>query len=61
LAVDHHDTSRELDPQLHTHVVAANLTYDGAEGLWKALQASGIYEQRAYLTKYGGSSATTRL
>ena len=32
VAVFHHDTSRELDPQLHTHAVAANLTYDGAEG-----------------------------
>ena len=51
IAVYHHDTSRELDPQLHTHAVAANLTYDGAEGRWKALQASGIYERRAYLTE----------
>lgn len=51
LAVYHHDTSRELDPQLHTHAVAANLTYDGTEGRWKALQASEIYEQRAYLTE----------
>lgn len=51
MAVYHHDTSRELDPQLHTHAVAANLTYDGAEGKWKALQASDIYEQRAYLTE----------
>ncbi len=51
LAVYHHDTSRELDPQLHTHAVAANLTYDGTEGRWKALQASGIYERRAYLTE----------
>jgi len=51
LAVYHHDTSRELDPQLHSHAVAANLTYDGAEGRWKALQASAIYEQRAYLTE----------
>jgi conjugative relaxase-like TrwC/TraI family protein len=40
IAVYHHDTSRELDPQLHTHAVAANLTYDGAEGRWKALQSS---------------------
>jgi TrwC relaxase len=47
----HHDTSRELDPQLHTYTVAANLTYDGTEGRWKALQASGIYERRAYLTE----------
>jgi conjugative relaxase-like TrwC/TraI family protein len=37
IAVYHHDTSRELDPQIHTHAVAANLTYDGAEGRWKAL------------------------
>jgi conjugative relaxase-like TrwC/TraI family protein len=51
LAVYHHDTSRELDPQLHTHAVAANLTFDGTEGRWKALQASGIYELRAYLSE----------
>jgi conjugative relaxase-like TrwC/TraI family protein len=46
-----HDTSRELDPQLHTHLVAGNLTYDGTEEKWKALQASEIYAQRAYLTE----------
>jgi conjugative relaxase-like TrwC/TraI family protein len=51
VAVYEHDTSRELDPQLHTHAVAANLTYDGAEARWKALQAGGIYERRAYLTE----------
>jgi conjugative relaxase-like TrwC/TraI family protein len=51
IAMYHHDTSRELDPQLHTHAVAANLTYDTVEGRWKALQASGIYERRAYLTE----------
>lgn len=46
-----HDSSRQLDPQIHTHAVAANLTYDGVEGRWKALQASGVYERRAYLTE----------
>ena len=46
-----HDTSRELDPQIHTHLVAANLTYDGTEGRWKALQASDIYAQREYLSE----------
>jgi conjugative relaxase-like TrwC/TraI family protein len=51
LAVYHHDTSRELDPQLHAHAVAANLTFDGAEGRWKALQATEIYERRAYLSE----------
>lgn len=51
LAVYHHDTSRELDPQLHAHAVAANLSFDETEGRWKALQSSGIYERRAYLTE----------
>jgi conjugative relaxase-like TrwC/TraI family protein len=51
LAAYRHDTSRELDPQLHTHSVVANLSYDGVEGRWKTLQASGIYERRAYLTE----------
>ncbi len=46
-----HDSSRQLDPQLHTHAVAANISYDGTEGRWQALQASGIYERRAYLTE----------
>lgn len=46
-----HDTSRELDPQLHSHCVAGNLTYDGVEGKWKALQAWEIYQQTAYLTE----------
>src|ERR1700688_2603954 len=46
-----HDTSRQLDPQLHTHAVAANLTFDGTEGRWKPLQASDIYERRAYLSE----------
>ena len=52
LAVYHHDTSRELDPQLHTHAVAANLTYDGTEGRWKALQASAIYERRRIFPRF---------
>ena len=51
VALYHHDTSRELDPQLHAHAVAANLTYDDVEARWKALQATGIYERRAYLSE----------
>src|SRR5207245_2035319 len=61
LAVYQHDTSRELDPQLHTHAVAANLSYDGTEGRWKALQASGIYERRAYLTEIYRNSLAREL
>src|SRR6516165_2226509 len=37
--------------QLHTHAVDANLTFDGAEGRWKVLQASEIYERRASLSE----------
>ena len=51
IALYQHDASRELDPQIHTHAVAANLTYDNTEGRWKALQASGIYDRRSYLTE----------
>jgi conjugative relaxase-like TrwC/TraI family protein len=46
-----HDSSRELDPQLHSHLVAGNLTYDGVEGKWKALASYDIYQQREYLTE----------
>lgn len=46
-----HDSSRQLDPQLHTHLVAGNLTYDAVEMRWKALQASDIYAQTEYLTE----------
>jgi hypothetical protein len=36
-----------------------NLTYDRVEGRWKVLQASGLYERRAYLL--AGMVATARL
>lgn len=38
-----HDTSRELDPHLHTHCVVLNATFDPVERRWKALQAAGMY------------------
>ena len=46
-----HDSSRELDPQLHTHLVAGNLTYDGVGNKWKALASYDIYQQREYLAE----------
>ena len=33
-----HDTSRALDPHLHTHCIVFNATFDPVEGRWKALQ-----------------------
>jgi conjugative relaxase-like TrwC/TraI family protein len=38
-----HDTSRELDPHLHTHCVVLNATFDPVENRWKALEVSGMY------------------
>lgn len=33
-----HDTSRALDPHLHTHCIVMNATFDPEEKKWKALQ-----------------------
>lgn len=33
-----HDTSRALDPHLHTHCIVFNATFDQTEQRWKALQ-----------------------
>jgi conjugative relaxase-like TrwC/TraI family protein len=37
-AVFRHDTSRALDPHLHSHCILFNATYDAVEKQWKALQ-----------------------
>jgi conjugative relaxase-like TrwC/TraI family protein len=51
VAAYRHDSSRRLDPQIHTHCVAANMTFDAEEQKWKALQAGGIYDRRAYASE----------
>jgi conjugative relaxase-like TrwC/TraI family protein len=45
-----HDSSRALDPQLHTHFTVFNATYDGTERCWKALEARGMYDAIRYGT-----------
>jgi conjugative relaxase-like TrwC/TraI family protein len=45
-----HDSSRALDPQLHTHFTVFNATFDESERCWKALQARGIYDAIRYGT-----------
>src|ERR1017187_4398960 len=45
-----HDSSRELDPQLHTHFTVFNATFDENERCWKALQAGGMYDAIRYGT-----------
>jgi conjugative relaxase-like TrwC/TraI family protein len=37
-AVFQHDTSRALDPHLHSHCILFNATHDATENRWKALQ-----------------------
>jgi conjugative relaxase-like TrwC/TraI family protein len=56
-----HDSSRRLDPQLHSHCVAGNLTYDEVEERWKALQATDIYKSRAYLSEVYRNSLARQL
>jgi conjugative relaxase-like TrwC/TraI family protein len=38
-----HTSSRELDPQLHTHGIVMNLTHDQAESRVKALDSYGLF------------------
>ncbi|MDE0035825.1 MAG: AAA family ATPase [Deltaproteobacteria bacterium] len=37
-----HDTSRNLDPQLHTHAVIANMA-QGRDGKWRTMVDDGLY------------------
>ncbi|HMS06931.1 MAG TPA: MobF family relaxase [Burkholderiaceae bacterium] len=43
-----HDTSRERDPQLHTHCVVLNLT-QRADGVWRALSNEERYRHKHWL------------
>lgn len=47
-----HDTSRELDPHLHTHCVVMNATFDPLEQRWKALQTEGMYRAQKFVENY---------
>ncbi len=40
-----HDTSRNLDPQLHTHSVIANMVR-GEDGKWRSMANEGLYERQ---------------
>ncbi|HVT60183.1 MAG TPA: MobF family relaxase [Thermoanaerobaculia bacterium] len=44
-----HDSSRALDPQLHSHYVILNLTHRG-RGQWRALEPSGLYAGQSLAT-----------
>ena len=48
-ALFHHDSSRALEPQLHAHMVTANLTHDAKAGCWRALQPAEMMRASLYV------------
>ena len=48
-AVFRHDTSRALDPHLHSHCILFNATWDATEGRWKALEACEIVAAQKFV------------
>ena len=43
-----HDTSRALDPHLHTHCIVFNATFDPVEHRWKALENHELLRARKF-------------
>ena len=43
-----HDTSRALDPHLHTHCIVFNATFDPVENRWKALENHELLRARKF-------------
>ena len=56
-----HNSSRSLDPQLHTHFTLFNATFDHTEKRWKALQTSDIFEASKYATEVYRNELAKRL
>jgi conjugative relaxase-like TrwC/TraI family protein len=56
-----HFTSRESDPQLHTHCHIFNATYDDAEGRWKALQAVELFARSGLMAEVYRNRLVARL
>jgi conjugative relaxase-like TrwC/TraI family protein len=56
-----HTTSRALDPQLHTHFVLFNCTWDRTEQRWKALQTGGMFGAINYGTEVYRNELAKRL
>jgi conjugative relaxase-like TrwC/TraI family protein len=56
-----HNSSRALDPQLHTHFVLFNATWDKTEARWKALQTSEMFAASHYVTEVYRNDLRRRL
>lgn len=48
-AAFHHNTSRELDPQVHTHVIVANATWN--DGRWRSLSSEKLFDFKMFIGK----------
>jgi conjugative relaxase-like TrwC/TraI family protein len=48
-ALFEHETSRALDPHLHTHCIVFNATQDAEDGRWKALQNHDMLAAQKYV------------
>ncbi len=59
-ALFRHIASRNLDPQLHTHAVVANMTCDG-EGRWKSIEPTGLHRNAILIGAYYRDQLARRL
>ena len=60
LATFRHVASRNLDPQLHTHVVIANMTRDG-DGTWRSLDLGGLDRKKHLVGAFYRDALARRL
>ena len=60
LALFRHIASRNLDPQLHTHAVVANMTRD-AEGRWKSIEPTELHRNAILFGAYYRDQLARRL
>jgi len=56
-----HNSSRALDPQLHTHFTLFNCTFDVTEKRWKALQTGQMFAAVHYATEVYRNDLAARL
>ncbi len=59
-ALFRHIASRNLDPQLHTHAVVANMTRDG-EGRWKSIEPTELHRNAFLIGAYYRDQLARRL
>ena len=55
-----HDTSRNLDPQLHTHAVIANMVQSG-DGTWRTMANEKLYRSKMLIGALYRSELASRL